>query len=232
MSNGKDNIQAALSSDGARDIPVVLPYTGIYVRDHWEQLTRCPWWHPESPDLSHQLAWHREVISAIGQDWFDLPSFYPLTTRQNTAIEVNHDRVTWIDVQSGARRVLQRPRQAGWSPHGEVESVHPDRAIDTPGEIDGAIPLSDSAPAPDDGRHDLARTLLSEYGAGLYPMGYVAAPLWQTYHVWGFEGMMTMIATRPDLVRYACERLLANGIARACMKRLPSARPASGSKTA
>ena len=44
------------------------------------------------------------------------------------------------------------------------------------------------------------------------PVGLRAAPLWLTYHLWGFEGMMEMIATQPRLVMYACERFMAYGL--------------------
>jgi uroporphyrinogen-III decarboxylase len=44
----------------------------------------------------------------------------------------------------------------------------------------------------------------------LYPLGYGVAPLWQTYQLWGFEGMMEMIATHPFLVQRACERYMAH----------------------
>jgi len=63
-----------------------------------------------------------------------------------------------------------------------------------------------------DGRADLATQLLKEFGRDLYPIYHIGSPLWRCYSLWGFEGMMTMIATRPDLVKYACQRLLCNSI--------------------
>ncbi|MFH1573698.1 MAG: uroporphyrinogen decarboxylase family protein, partial [Acidobacteriota bacterium] len=41
------------------------------------------------------------------------------------------------------------------------------------------------------------------------------SPLWRCYQLWGFEGMMTRVATRPDLVKYACERYLALSVSAA-----------------
>ena len=58
----------------------------------------------------------------------------------------------------------------------------------------------------------MASQLLKEFGKDLYPICSVASPLTNTYDLWGFEGMMTMIATRPDLVKYACRRFLASSI--------------------
>ena len=59
---GRAKIEAALSPEGTAEIPAVLCYEGIYIRDHWAQLTTVPWWHQESPDLEQQLGWRREVI--------------------------------------------------------------------------------------------------------------------------------------------------------------------------
>jgi hypothetical protein len=207
---GRRNIEAALSPGGAREIPVVIPYEGIFIRDHWSALTGCPWWYPESPDLEHQLAWRRDVIARTGQDWFDLPAFYPRDLRARLAVESAGDAAWLVDRHTGGRRALSKPQVAGWTERGEVESVHPDGLIDTPDAIDAAIPLPE--PAPDDGRDDLARALTREHGDRLFPMGYTAGPLWRAYYLWGFEGMMTLIASRPDLVKRACERHLAHSI--------------------
>jgi uroporphyrinogen-III decarboxylase len=85
----------------------------------------------------------------------------------------------------------------------------------TPDEIDLLIPVShnfDPANAVADGRDDLANALLAEFGEYLYPICHVGSPLWNTYSLWGFEGMMTMIATQPELVKHACLRFLARAI--------------------
>jgi hypothetical protein len=207
---GRHNIEAALAPDGARDLPAVIPYEGIFIRDHWDGLTRCPWWYPESPDLGHQLDWRRDVVGRIGQDWLDLPAFYPREARASLAVESAGGDAWLVDIRTGGRRALSRPQIAGWSEHGQVESVHPDSPIDTLEDVEEAIPALE--PAPDDGRDDLARALAHEHGNHLFPMIHVAAPLWRTYHVWGFEGMMTMVASRPELVKRACERLLSQAL--------------------
>jgi uroporphyrinogen-III decarboxylase len=84
----------------------------------------------------------------------------------------------------------------------------------TPEALEALIPV----PAPfdrsryiADGRADLAAQMLSTFGE-VYPFCHVPSPLWLCYGLWGFEGMMSMIATRPDLVRYACKRFLARSV--------------------
>jgi uroporphyrinogen decarboxylase len=41
----------------------------------------------------------------------------------------------------------------------------------------------------------------------------VDSPFWHCYKLWGFEDLMVAVAAEPDLVRYACERVLARDIA-------------------
>ncbi|HUS48412.1 MAG TPA: uroporphyrinogen decarboxylase family protein, partial [Phycisphaerae bacterium] len=50
---------------------------------------------------------------------------------------------------------------------------------------------------------------LEEFGTERTPLAHVSSPLWRCYSIWGFEGLMELLADRPDLVLHACERFLA-----------------------
>ena len=71
---GKQKINAAFSTAGARDIPAVICYEGIFTRDHWRQLTPHPWWYQHAPEIERQMAWRRDVTTKLGEDWFQLPA--------------------------------------------------------------------------------------------------------------------------------------------------------------
>jgi len=60
---GREKMEAAFSAGGTPEIPALVPYEDIFIRDHWDELTDLPWWYREAPDLEHQLAWRRKVIS-------------------------------------------------------------------------------------------------------------------------------------------------------------------------
>ena len=81
---GREKIKAAFSKGGTSEIPAVICYEGIYVRDHWQELVSVPWWYQEVPDIECQMLWRREVIEKIGQDWFGLPLGY---SREVTAFQ-------------------------------------------------------------------------------------------------------------------------------------------------
>jgi uroporphyrinogen-III decarboxylase len=131
-------------------------------------------------------------------------------------IEPRSDGVFLIDDRTGEEKALEEPRVSGWTASGGTQSVTPERLPETPEEIDDKIyihPPIDREEFEASGRADLASRMLDEFGH-LYPISHVNAPLWSCYGLWGFEGMMTLIATRPDLVEHACERLLHKVVAR------------------
>jgi hypothetical protein len=210
MTTPRQNIEAALTTQGARDIPAVICYESIYVRDHWPMLTDSPWWHAHSPDLALQLAWRRDVLTRSGYDWFELPPFPARKERENLCLDVRADGVYRVDKRTGHARRLNEPRVGGWDAGHSVQSIHPTHMPENEGEVDARIPTApafDPVQARAEGRDDLARELIA-VEPQYFPLGYVAAPLWQTYPLWGFEGMMEMIVERPQLVRHACERNL------------------------
>jgi len=106
-------MEAAFSPEGTPEIPAVICYEGIYIRDHWAQLTIAPWWHQYVPNVDLQMAWRREVIAKIGQDWFVLPDFYSLEERENLSIEVRPEGVFRLDRRTDVVERLLRPRHGG-----------------------------------------------------------------------------------------------------------------------
>ncbi|MFA6112041.1 MAG: uroporphyrinogen decarboxylase family protein, partial [Candidatus Latescibacterota bacterium] len=208
---GRERIRAALSGTGAEASGAVICYEGIFVRDHWDALTGLPWWYAEAPDPDLQLAWRRRAIPRTGLDWFHLPQCPSREYRARYTVEEREGRVVRLDRVTGTARELSRPRIGGWGGPG-LHSVHPESLAITAAAIEQSVPdppERDPAEVRRDGRADLADLLLAELGGERYPLVHVASPLWRCYQLWGFEGMMTMVATRPDLVERVCHRGLA-----------------------
>jgi len=213
---GREKIRAALAPGGTDQVPGVICYEGIYIRDHWDQLTDCPWWWQSSPDPDHQLAWRRDVIAATGQDWLCLPSCPSRAQREATAVEQRDDGVYLTDRRDGTQRKLERPTVGGWDPAGATGPVAPPSLPQRPEDVDAAVPMPPEFDAESflaAGHADLAAALLAGPGAELFPIHHVCSPLWCCYGAWGFEGMMLLLADRPDLIHQACQRYLAQSIA-------------------
>ena len=206
-----ERIESAFSNDGAPEIGVVVPYEDIYVRDRWEDLTSCPWWYRHSPDIEKQIEWWSEVRQFLAIDWFAVPGFYSRDERKHMLIEHRADGPYLVDSIKDQERKIERPIVGGWNREGAMESARPENPPDTFDEIDRRITVPADPPGEIDleGRDDLARALFAGPARDLYPISHVSSPIWNCYGLWGFEGLMTRVAERRELVVHASERLLA-----------------------
>ena len=207
---GREKIEAAFEPDGTSEFPAVICYEGIFARDHWDSLTSRPWWTIYSSDISAHVALNREIIDAIGQDWFALPQCHSRQARESTRIVQFDDGMFLIDDSMQRMMRIERPQISGWWPADAPPAAPP--SPKSTREIDRAVPASDIADRAAFraiGCCDLADALLAEFGREKFAVTSVASPLWQCHGLWGFEGMMTAVAERPKLVEHACDRFLA-----------------------
>ena len=208
---GREKIEAAFSKQGTNEIAAVMCYEGIYIRDHWKELTTSPWWHINEPDIERQMKWRKDVIEMTGHDWIRLMPFYSKEERRNILIEEKAGVIFFRDKKSGHEIKLEEPAKGGWLADSLTASVHPGQPADSEEEIDRLIPIGspfDKNKFLKEGKADLSREILTEYGANLFPVFHVQSPLWCCYNLWGFEGMMRMTKQNPALVKHACERYL------------------------
>jgi hypothetical protein len=211
---GRERIEAALD-EGTPEIPMVIScYEEIYQDDHWNALTSCPWWYKEAPEIDRMMAWRREALANTPQDWFRLPFCKPRRERENLRIDARGEEVFRIHRRTGQKERLRRTPIGGW-PCNDFQS--PDEPPDTQEAVDKAIPIPEGfSPnrVHEEGRNELASRLLEEFGERLFPNHRTESPLTSCARLWGFEGMMVRIATRPDLVAHACKRYLLKVIRR------------------
>ncbi len=206
---GREKMEAAFSEGGSAEVPVVLScYEDIFQRDHWEELTAQPWWYLGDSDVEHQLAWRREAIRNTGEDWFRLPFCASREERRRERRFEVDGKAFWQDTVTAEQQELRHWPSGGWPERGYEAPVD---LAETPEAVDRAVPIPDEDDAAwvrGEGRDEVAQGLLAEFGDTLYPNHRSQSPLLFCADLWGFEGMMVNIATRPDLVRHACLRYL------------------------
>ena len=204
---GKQKIQAAFTKEGTREIPAVICYEGIYIRDHWSQLTSCPWWYAEETELDKQIQWRGEVFPKIGQDWYALPSCPTKEERANIMIQERTEGIFRVDRRNKNEERLHAPKIGGDS----YQAWDNPQSPATPEDIDQLFPYSPLNPEDieKNGRKDLAARLNTGLCAALCPLRHVVSPLQSCASIWGFSGFMIMLKDDPGLVKYACERLTA-----------------------
>jgi hypothetical protein len=211
--NGREMIEAAFSPQGSPEFGAVICYEGIYFRDHWNAATRHPWWYARSPDVEHHKAWLSEAIPSTGQDWMELHGCMPSRYREQRQVVVEPSGIFLLDRLSEEKVELHPPVVSGWEVDESVDAYtdHRERLAETPQEIDRLYPPalpSNPERYRQEGRNELAAWQIEAFGAELFPIRHVSSPLQDCFNVWGFEGMMLMIAEQQDLVRYACQRFL------------------------
>jgi len=189
-------------------MPVVIPYEDIYFRDHWDAVTGCPWWYLHETDVEREVEWRRNAAAAIGQDWFYLPFSY--TKRQRDELRIEHDggKAWRVNRRTGVRDPLQRRLPGGWLADGQVQSAHPASIPMNRAAVERCFPPPCETDIEAFGGLDAAEAILHDFGRNLMPIQHIASPFWNCYGLWGFETMMTLVADRPDLVAYACSRIL------------------------
>ncbi len=218
---GRQRIEAAFSRDGAGELPVVICYENVFIRDRWPRLTSCPWWYLQSPNASHQIQWMREVAARIGQDWIHLFPFCSADERADLPLAERADGVYRINPDTGADCQLAPPQVSGWTGEDHVESVQLEQLPESFDEVDrllvrsyGEKILSDTPDcAVGRATQDAASQVTAALGQEFYPCRHISGPFWSTYGLWGFEGMMMLAGSRPDLVKHACDRILARNLA-------------------
>ena len=204
---GRDRIEQAFTPEGTPAFGAVICYEGIFVRDHWDEVTDQPWWVMQSPDLDAQVAHYADRIERLGQDWFRLPRGMSRLARERIAVEEREDGVYHVDRETGRCERLARPEVSGWRADQQCQSIAPEDmpltrnavaerlAADTMFPHDRALP---------EGADELPRRILDGPGCDLFPIAAVGSPLWSNYSLWGFQGLMNLIVEDPDLVQYAC----------------------------
>ncbi len=204
--NSREKIEAAFSLEGADEIPAVICYEDIFIRDHWSRLISKPGWYIESPFNKHQNLWRREAAKAIGQDWFILPIGNPDDKYLQLSIQEQNGAVFLYNKLTGSRKELKEPIISGKLVYGGKS----DNLVNLPQtkeEFDLWFETFKKYDKELETKNyfSLPQQILSNWGKVLYPIHYIESPLWLCYGVWGFEEMMLKIVDNPDLVHYACK---------------------------
>ena len=208
---GREKILAAMSERGAASTPVVLCYPEIFMRECWEKVTAVPWWGMFSHDIELAIRAHRDLLAVTGEDRIRIWMSAPRKERQRFRIEgIDGARARRIDTETGKVEELLRPPPGGFvSAYDQL--LNENKVLDSREQIDAALPLPPEESAESlaaDGRLDKPRRMLDEFAADKMPWTQLPSPITPLLHVWGFEGLMVACAERPDLVEYACRRVV------------------------
>jgi len=209
---GREKILGAFTPEGTSQFGVVTCYNSIFMRDHWSDITKVPWYYWGSGIVEEELTWIRDYFMKTGLEWLTMWARPARTERQNQRFIERQDGVWLIDEISTEEKRLIMPIPGG----SEAEIIH-DKHIDlnalpqTPEEVDELIykaPVFDKDSFLSEGHQDLAVKVREVFDAFLYSQ--IQSPLWSLYELLGFEGMMIFLVQDRDLAEYAGRRILHN----------------------
>jgi len=204
--NSKEKMLTAMTVGLGGDLPVVIPYVDIFLRDHWEKTTDQPWWTFNSPDLSAWLKVEEDLLRRVDMDWIECGMCPPKDWRARHMVEANEGSVFLVDIHSMKKEELRRPPIGGTHiPVGREPLV---QSVD---DVDKYVDVVDKQALIRSGRLDHAKMVAERYGSHRFLCAIMGTPYWRALcHYFGFKGMMTNLLRRPRLVEHLLERLMAS----------------------
>ena len=204
---GREKLLAAFTSEGTPEMGAVAPNEWLFIRDHYAALTQAPWWDPMAEDSRAQ-----SLVTETGLEWFCIGACPSRKERTRKRYEQRGDGVWQIDDETGQETQLAPPMPSGANTTCST-SIHIDTEAlpSTKSAIDDLIvcdPVFDRDAFIAEGRHDAAEAIRSAVDVFLY--GHISSPLWSLYNLFGYEGMLLLMAQNPDLASYAGQRILSN----------------------
>jgi uroporphyrinogen-III decarboxylase len=197
---------AALSGSQPDQLPVMVPYQSILIRDHWEQLTRQPWWLLAGYDIE---AFADVIASASDRMGTDIVSVRPCPTqawRDTHRVEEVDGQVFDVDTQAGTRTPIEQPRDTttgGSAPANPIQDVE---------EVGSRWPLVTADEMLADGSQDLTRLLAERLKPTHALMGAVGSPVWGAISRLGLERGMMAVYTEVALFEATVARCLAQAV--------------------
>ncbi len=211
---GKEKFKAALSPGGSAEFPAAICYHGIFLRDHWAEVTGQPWWAFFERSAQRATPPWADMIRRTGEDWFAIPGGFKHEDQQAVSIERSGDGVFLLDKRTGKQTPLEKPPVGGeqsWAAREAKPLAHGVGTLDKLDELMDRLygPRPGSADAIfDNGTMDAARILIREFGQEKLPLAHITSPFWYCYSLWGFEGMMVGLVETPELIIHTCRRFL------------------------
>lgn len=196
---GRDKILAALSEEGSEQTPVLIPYEGIFYRDHWEELFTYPWWYQFEPDPEKQAMWRSEAVKLLDVDWYQVQPSLPVSQRTGLSAEIsaNGDVVRFVNHQTNVCISNEKPHIGGDT----VMRPDPDVDIEDAEAVMALIPEGASFDAKSylyEGRSDLASLLNHGIGSQAVPVRHVSSACGRCVRTIGFNNFMMFAALNPE----------------------------------
>lgn len=206
---GYEKLAAALSPAGTTEFAAVVCYPGIFIRDHYTELTREPWWmaHDSTPEVQAGLT--EEQYTNIGIDWFSHGPGASTAEQRAICVVEKKGRYFRTDARTRRRERLYPPVVSGTlSVLSENAPVIDDLAAFLEERVRQWPPFKGL----EAGRTDVWNLLVNSLGKRAMPYYSVNGSLWAVGNPLGCEQWLGYMATDPEPVFAAGQRILFNTV--------------------
>ena len=192
---------AAMAGQEVEMFPVVIPYPGIFLRDHWEEVTEIPWWAVRDGNIKANLQVQQDLQTALGLDWVPAGVGASRQYRQTHKATVRGRQVLLTNTETGIEKALSKP------PVGGEQQVVTESSVHAVADIEACVNITSAKEMLESGALDYAAAVVEEFGGTHFVLASIGAPFWGTYRYFGFTEMMTNLVERPELVELLLDRL-------------------------
>ncbi|MFQ6039836.1 MAG: uroporphyrinogen decarboxylase family protein [Candidatus Poribacteria bacterium] len=197
----KEKMFAVMDGAEATEFPVVIPYLGIFLRDHWEEVTEVPWWAVRTGDIEANLQVAKDMQEKLAIDWIPADGGYSREWREKHEVKVRGKQPFIVDRETGQEWAIHREPPGGTQTPVTTSRVHSIEDIDRMADIH---PTEDRIK---DGSLDYAAAVVRKFGDEYFIFASIGAPFWGLQGYFGFYEMMTNLIERPEWVKRLTERI-------------------------
>jgi len=189
----KEKILRAMTDGLSGDFPVVIPYMGIYVRDHWEELTSKPWWVMNLLDLEARLEVEETIQRELNLDWVQTRLCPTTEWRRRHRVKSSQEQTRLFDLYNGSTEYIARPGAGG-------EHVDLKPLIHREEEIDEFFPTIKAEELIQSGMFDYVEKIVKRFGEEKFTVSTMTLPMWPTIRFLGFTETIKHLYMNQEMI--------------------------------
>jgi uroporphyrinogen-III decarboxylase len=203
---GKEKILRAMTDGLDSDFPVVIPYMGIFVRDHWEELTQEPWWVMNLLDLDARLEVEETIQRKLNLDWVQTGLCPTREWRRRHRVRTFSGQFSLFDMYTSSIESITRPSAGG----DHIDLKEP--IIQTEEDIDEFFPTIKAEELIQTGMLDYVEKIVNRFGDEKFIVSTLSLPLWPTVYFVGFTETIKYLYRDQGLIKHMFRNLTSKNL--------------------
>lgn len=189
----KERFLAAIKGNQTDKPSVVIPYMGIFVRDHWEQITGFPWHKMLFGNAVSNLEDAQIVYSQFNVDLLAAGLGARRDYIESHKVIEENGKHYIVDINTGKKEELQKPIGA--------TETH-ERTIKAKKDVDEQIKVISAEELIQTGRTDFLKNRVDMFGEKYFITAGVSAPFCAGHHYFSVSDLLIALYEEKELLHY------------------------------